>query len=169
MLDNAAYGLELRGLTRTNARRTAQEYLSLVGLEEFASSYPYELSGGMQQRVNLARALGVQPNVLLFDEPLSSLDAQTRDVMMWEIQRLWLKHQTTVLYITHQISEALSLASRVIVLSARPARILEIISVPAPYPRKRSSQRTPQFLDLEQHMWELLRREISPMASTADE
>lgn len=116
---NVTYGLELHGLPQRQARQRAQPWIELVGLGGFAESYPRELSGGMQQRVNLARALAVQPELLLFDEPLSALDAQTREVMQVELQRIWLETRCSALYVTHQIDEAIFLADKVVVLSAR--------------------------------------------------
>lgn len=153
---NIAYGLELRGSAARTAQQIAEEYLALVGLRDFSESYPHELSGGMQQRVNLARALAVRPRILLFDEPLAALDAQTRDSMQWEIQRLWQQEQTTALYVTHQISEALFLADRVLVLSGRPGRLIEIVRVNQPRPRQFRTRRDPQFMELEDHIWDLL-------------
>lgn len=153
---NVAYGLELQGVKRTAARATAQSYIELVGLHGFEESYPHELSGGMQQRANLARALAMQPQVLLFDEPLAALDAQTRVYMQAELQRIWLERPMTALYVTHNIAEALFLADRVLVLSASPGRIKVDIPVPLPRPRSLSDQRISQFLALEEQIWALL-------------
>jgi NitT/TauT family transport system ATP-binding protein len=153
---NVAYGLELHGLSRREARRRAQPFIDLVGLAGFVESYPRELSGGMQQRVNLARALAVQPALLLLDEPLAALDAQTREVMQAELQRIWLETHCSALYVTHQIDEAIFLADKVVVLSARPGRIQQVIPVDFPRPRPLSLKRQPAFADLTEEIWQLL-------------
>lgn len=158
VLRNVAYGLELQGAARRQAEGIARECLALVGLAEFAESYPAELSGGMQQRANLARALAVQPKVLLCDEPLSALDAQTREYMQAELQRIWLERPTTTVYVTHHIAEAIFLADRVLALSASPGRIKADLAVDLPRPRSLSIQRTPPFLALEERIWSLLER-----------
>lgn len=153
---NVAYGLELQGVKRAAARATAQRYIELVRLHGFEESYPHELSGGMQQRANLARALAVEPQVLLFDEPLAALDAQTREYMQAELQRIWLERPMTALYVTHHIAEAIFLADRVLVLAASPGRIKADLSVDLPRPRSLSIQRTPAFLALAERIWSLL-------------
>ncbi|MFN8492874.1 MAG: ABC transporter ATP-binding protein [Caldilineaceae bacterium] len=153
---NVAYGLELHGFTPREAQRRAQPWIELVGLERFAESYPRELSGGMQQRVNLARALAVQPELLLFDEPLSALDAQTREVMQVELQRIWLETRCSALYVTHQIDEAIFLADKVVVMSARPGRIEEVIPVNFPRPRALTLKRQPTFAALTEQIWQRL-------------
>lgn len=153
---NVAYGLELQGVPVRAARQQAQSYLDLTGLQGFAESYPNELSGGMQQRANLARALAVRPQVLLFDEPLAALDAQTREVMQVELQRIWLQDRTTSLYVTHQISEAVFLADRVVVLSRSPGTVKTIVSIDLPRPRTLHRQRPPAFVQLEDQLWELM-------------
>lgn len=153
---NVAYGLELQGVPVRAARQQAQTYLDLTGLQGFAESYPNELSGGMQQRANLARALAVRPQVLLFDEPLAALDAQTREVMQVELQRIWLHDRTTSVYVTHQISEAVFLADRVVVLSRSPGTVKTIVSIDLPRPRTLHRQRPPAFVQLEDQLWELM-------------
>ena len=158
VVGNVAYGLELQGTARRTAAAIAREHLALVGLGGFAESYPRELSGGMQQRANLARALAVQPSVLLCDEPLAALDAQTREYMQAELQRIWLERPMTAIYVTHNIAEAIFLADRVLVLSAAPGRLKADIAVSLPRPRPLSIQRTPQFLALEEEIWGLLER-----------
>lgn len=154
--DNVAYGLELHGFSRREARQRAQPFIDLVGLADFAESYPRELSGGMQQRVNMARALAVQPALLLFDEPLSALDAQTREVMQMELQRIWLETRCSALYVTHQIDEAIFLADKVVVLSARPGRVQQVIPVDFPRPRPLTLKRQPTFAALTEQIWQLL-------------
>jgi NitT/TauT family transport system ATP-binding protein len=149
VLNNVAYGLEIQGMARHAAQTVARHYMELVGLDGFAESYPHELSGGMQQRANLARALTVQPQMLLFDEPLAALDAQTREQMQMELQRIWMESQVTALFVTHQISEAILLADRIIVLSSSPGRIKAIIPVPLERPRTHRDRQTALFLRLE--------------------
>lgn len=153
---NVAYGMELQGMTRHQAEPIARDYLSIVGLQSFADSYPRELSGGMQQRVNLARALAVQPQVLLCDEPLSALDAQTREYMQAELQRIWLGRPMTTFYVTHNIGEAIFLADRVLVLSAGPGRLKADIPISFKRPRPLGIQRTPAFVAVEEEIWALL-------------
>ncbi len=153
---NAAYGLELQGVAVQDARARVQPYIALVGLTGFEESYPHELSGGMQQRVNLARALAVQPQVLLFDEPLSALDAQTRDAMLMELQRIWLSAPTATIYVTHQIHEAIFLADRIVVMAPSPGRIKAILPVEMPRPRTLYRRRPPEFTMLEEQIWDLL-------------
>lgn len=153
---NVAYGLELQGVPAREARQQAQDYIDLTGLQGFEESYPHELSGGMQQRANLARALAVRPQVLLFDEPLAALDAQTREVMQVELQRIWLHDRTTTLYVTHQISEAVFLADRVVVLSRSPGTVKSILTIDLPRPRTLYRQRPPAFVQLEDQLWDLM-------------
>jgi NitT/TauT family transport system ATP-binding protein len=159
VIRNVTYGLELRGVKQSEAKRRAQRFLDLVALRGFEESFPRELSGGMQQRVNLARALAVEPSLLLFDEPLSALDAQTREYMQRELLRIWQEVGYTALYVTHQISEAIYLADRVIVLSAHPGRVKEVISVDLPRPRALEIKHQPRFNQLVAHIWQLLQGE----------
>lgn len=159
VIGNVVYGLELQGHSLKKAQMRAQALIERVGLQGFENSYPRELSGGMQQRVNLARALVVEPSVLLFDEPLSALDAQTREHMQVEIQRIWLATKNTSIYVTHQINEAIYLADQVFVMSSRPGRIKEIIPVPFPRPRALKLKRQYQFIELENKIWDLLSSE----------
>jgi len=129
IIDNIAFGLEMKGEPMEERHRIALKYLELVGLEAFERSYPYQLSGGMRQRVAIARALANDPKVLLMDEPFGSVDAQTRNFLQGELLRIWCETRKTVLFITHSIDEAVYLADRVVVLSARPGEIREIIKV----------------------------------------
>jgi NitT/TauT family transport system ATP-binding protein len=160
VIDNVIVGLELQGVGKREARRKAERYISLVGLAGFEHHYPHELSGGMQQRVNLARALIVDPQVLLMDEPFASLDAQTREIMQAELLKMWRQTQKTVIFVTHQIEEAIYLSDRVVVFSARPARIREIVRVNLPRPRLLSVKRNKEFLDLADHVWGIIQDEV---------
>ncbi len=156
VLGNVGYGLELQGVRRADAQRRALPFIELVGLRDFEACYPRELSGGMQQRVNLARALAIEPALLLFDEPLAALDAQTRENMQTELERLWLRDQPTALFVTHQINEAIFLADRVLVMAERPGRILTEVPVDLPRPRPPRCRRLPYFIELEDYIHGLL-------------
>ncbi|WP_433528307.1 ABC transporter ATP-binding protein [Micromonospora sp. CA-263727] len=157
VLGNAAYGLELRRVPKREARVRAAAMVELVGLADAASRYPHELSGGMQQRVNLARALALAPAVLLMDEPFAALDAQTRDAMQAELLRIWAGSHTSVLFVTHHIEEAVFLGDRVVVLAAGPgATVREQVPVPFERPRDTALRRTPEFVALADHVWSAL-------------
>src|SRR6267143_4628955 len=155
VLDNVAYGLVCAGVSRGDARKRAEPFIDLVGLKGFAEKYPYQLSGGMQQRTNLARALAVDSAILLMDEPFASLDAQTRELMHAELLRIWNTAKKTVIFVTHQIEEAVYLSDRVIVMSARPGRILAEIRIELPRPRALEVQRRPQFASYADQIWKL--------------
>jgi NitT/TauT family transport system ATP-binding protein len=137
--ENVAYGLELARLPRATIDERLDRYIEMVGLRGFERAYPYALSGGMQQRVGLARALAVEPDVLLMDEPFGSLDALTREVLQNELLRIYQERPRTMVFITHSIEEAIALGDRVVVLSSRPARVREIISVDIERPRTMAS------------------------------
>ncbi|HEY8730606.1 MAG TPA: ABC transporter ATP-binding protein [Candidatus Limnocylindria bacterium] len=156
VIDNVSYGLVCAGVKRSEARRRAQPLIDLVGLAGFADKYPYQLSGGMQQRANLARALAVDSAILLMDEPFASLDAQTRELMQAELLRIWNAAKKTVVFVTHQIDEAVYLSDRVIVMSGRPGRILADIHVDLPRPRALDVKRSPEFVGYEAQIWKLL-------------
>ena len=157
VLGNMAYGVECLRISPTRARDVARPWLDLIGLQGFEHHYPHEISGGMQQRVNLARALAVDPEILLMDEPFAALDAQTREAMQSELLRVWTQAPKTVVFVTHDIGEALYLADRVVVLTARPARIREIVTVSLPRPRDHSLRRAACFGDWEDHIRRLLK------------
>jgi NitT/TauT family transport system ATP-binding protein len=159
-LRNCAYGLECQGVDRREAEKRARPLLKMVGLSGFEHHYPSELSVGMQQRANLARAIAVDPEVLLMDEPFAALDAQTRELMQAELLGIWAQAQKTVLFITHQIDEAIYLSDRVIVMSARPGRIIDDVTVGFDRPRSLDLKRTPAFSDLEQRIWGRLVPEV---------
>ena len=160
VLRNVTYGLELQGTPLRDAVARARAMIALVGLDGFEHYHPSELSGGMQQRVNLARALVMGAEVILLDEPFASLDAQTREFMQAELMRIWEETRRTAIFITHQINEAIYLADRVVVLSARPGRVKSILPVTFPRPRELRVKRTPAFLELEDHVWSLIEEEV---------
>jgi len=162
ILSNVAYGLRCQGVPGKEAHARALPFIKMVGLEGFESKYPYQLSGGMQQRANLARALTVDPEILLMDEPFAALDAQTRELMQAELLRIWAEARKTVLFITHQIDEAIYLADRVVVMSARPGRILADIPVDLGRPRDLRIKRTPEFTVLADQIWDLISRQLRP-------
>lgn len=139
VLDNVAFGLEMRQMDRPERQDLARTFLELVGLSGFEKSYPYELSGGMRQRVAVARALAVNPGVLLMDEPFGALDAQTRNMMQRELLGIWQKTKKTIIFVTHSVDEAVYLADRIIVLTSRPGRIREIVEISLERPRDRTS------------------------------
>ncbi len=153
---NAAIGLEIQGRMNTDEKERLRGLLDLVGLKGFEKYYPRQLSGGMRQRVNLARALAVHPEVLLMDEPFAALDAQTREIMQTELLRIWSASRATVLFITHQIDEAVYLSDRVLVFGRRPGRIQEEIRIDLPRPREMSVKRSPPFTEYVGHIWRLI-------------
>jgi NitT/TauT family transport system ATP-binding protein len=161
VLDNVLYGVELQKQLSTDKKQEAKEFIEMVGLKGYENHYPHELSGGMQQRVNLARALTVNPSLLLLDEPFSALDAQTREFMQGELLRIWSETKKTSLFITHQIDEAVFLADRVFVFGARPGRVVEVIDVNIPRPRNLHVKRSPEFVDLVDHIWSIIEKESS--------
>lgn len=173
VLENVIYGLECIGVRKREARERARHFIDMVGLAGFEKAYPHELSGGMQQRVNLARALVMDPKILLMDEPFAALDAQTREAMQEELLRIWKKAAKTVLFITHQIDEAVFLSDRVIVFSARPGRLRADIKVELERPRSLRIKRDPRFHALEDRIWSLIQSgadapEPEPAPSRAD-
>ena len=157
---NVMYGLDLQGqLSKPERRERARALVELVGLSGFAEHYPHELSGGMRQRVNIARALVMNPQLLLLDEPFAALDAQSREFMQFELLKILARAKTTALFITHQINEAVFLSNRVVVMSARPARIKEIIDVDLPPARTLAMKHEASFLELERRIWRLIEQE----------
>ena len=157
---NIAYGLELQGkLTRREMRERAGALVELVGLAGFAEHYPNELSGGMRQRVNIARALAMEPELLLLDEPFAALDAQTREFMQFELKKILVRARSTALFVTHQIGEAVFLSDRVAVFSARPARIKETIDIDLPQARTLDLKHQAPFIELERRVWRLIEQE----------
>ena len=157
---NVKFGLKLRGVKEPELSVIADKYIRLVGLEEFGDSYPKELSGGMKQRVAIARAYAVNPEILLMDEPFGALDAQTRTQLQTELLETWEKEKKTCFFITHDVEEAIILAQRVVIMSARPGRVKEIVPVNIPYPRTQETKMTKEFLDLKVHVWGQVYREF---------
>jgi NitT/TauT family transport system ATP-binding protein len=157
---NIELGLELKRTSAAKRRAIAERLVSLVGLAGFENHYPHELSGGMKQRVGLARALATDPDVLLMDEPFAALDAQTRDLMQVELLRIWREARKTVLFVTHQIDEAIYLSDRVMVMSKRPGRAKKSFAVPLSRPREYEMRVTPEFNDLKLEIWNTLKDEI---------
>lgn len=156
-LENVAFGLEAAGVAKAERMERAREYLDKVGLSQFEKSLPHELSGGMQQRVGIARAFAINPKILLMDEPFGALDVQTRDVMQDQLLDIWQSDQKTVLFVTHGIEEALYLADRVLVFSPRPARVVMELKVPFARPRNEDIRTSPDFLDLRKQISEVLK------------
>ncbi|NLW82510.1 MAG: ABC transporter ATP-binding protein [Desulfovibrionales bacterium] len=157
VLDNVCLGLEFLGERKAVRMETAMHYLGLVGMARFAEAFPYELSGGMRQRVAIARALATNPQVLLMDEPFGALDAHTRILMQKELLRIWRETGKTVVLVTHSVDEALYLAGRIVVMTARPGRVREIIDVPLEHPRDRSH---PLYASMTARMLDILEEEV---------
>ena len=160
VLDNVGYGLMLAGTSRAEAHASAQRFIDLTGLGGFERHYPHQLSGGMRQRVNVARALAMDPEILLLDEPFAALDAQTREIMQSELLKIWNTQRKTVLFITHQIDEAVYLSDRVVVFSARPGTVREEIVIPFERPRELALKRTEQFGRIVDHIWQHIEGEV---------
>jgi len=161
---NVELGLELRGAAAAERERRGRELIQLVGLNGFERHYPHELSGGMKQRVGLARALATNPDVLLMDEPFAALDAQTRDLMQVELLQIWERSKKTVIFVTHSIEEAAYLSDRVVVLSARPGRRKAEIPVRLPRPRNYEMRLSPEFNELKLAIWNALKEELTAVS-----
>lgn len=157
---NVELGLELKGVASSQREERARELIKLVGLTGFQHHFPHELSGGMKQRVGLARALATEPEVLLMDEPFAALDAQTRDLMQAELLQIWERTKKTVLFVTHSIEEAAYLSDRVIVMTARPGRTKEIIRIHLPRPRDYEMRLSPEFNEIKAEIWSALKEEL---------
>ncbi len=158
---NVELGLELKGIPAAQRAAWGRDLINLVGLNGFERHYPHELSGGMKQRVGLARALATDPEVLLMDEPFAALDAQTRDLMQMELLQIWERTNKTVLFVTHSIEEAAYLSDRVIVMTARPGRTKNIVKIDLPRPRDYEMRLTPEFNEIKSRIWEVLKEEIT--------
>ncbi|MBW7473831.1 ABC transporter ATP-binding protein [Paenibacillus oenotherae] len=160
-LANVEFGLETKGVGRKERKQIAQEYINLVGLAGFEHRYPHELSGGMKQRVAIARSLAYDPEVLLMDEPFAALDAQTRETLQSELLRIWETTKKTIIFITHGIEEAVYLGQRVAVMTSRPGRIKEVIDVPFEARTSEEDLRSnPEFVKIRHQIWDLLKDEV---------
>jgi NitT/TauT family transport system ATP-binding protein len=157
---NAIIGREVTGSIGPADRKRTMELLKLVGLEGFENYHPRQLSGGMRQRVNLARALAIDPEILLMDEPFAALDAQTREIMQTELLRIWERGQKTVLFVTHQIDEAVFLSDRVLVFGQRPGRVQAEVKIELPRPRKLEIKRTAEFVALVDRIWRMIEDDV---------
>jgi NitT/TauT family transport system ATP-binding protein len=157
--ENVAYGLRMAGAPKAEIDRKVPEFIKLVGLTGFETAFPYQMSGGMQQRCGLARALAIEPNVLLMDEPFAAVDAQTREILQFELLRIWDERPTAMIFVTHSIEEAVLLGHRVIVLKGRPSSIHETVSIDLPQPRTRATLREPRFAELREQVWGTLMTE----------
>jgi NitT/TauT family transport system ATP-binding protein len=157
IVDNVEFPLQIQGMRPEARRQRAQEYLRLVGLEDFAASYPHELSGGMQQRVGLARALAIEAEILLMDEPFAALDAQTREFMQIELSRIWAATRVAVVFVTHSLDEAIFLSDRIVLMTPRPGRVDEVITVDLPRPRTYEARAAPEFVELRNYLWNRIR------------
>lgn len=155
--DNLRVALRPKGIARNDARKLIESYLKAVGLSTAGGLYPRELSGGMQQRAAIARTLIYEPQVLLLDEPLGALDAQTRELMKEWIVDIWLKERRSVVYVTHDLDEAIYLAEKVVVFTARPGRVKRIVNITLKYPRDRKDSR---YEELREQLWSLIREEV---------
>ncbi len=160
VMGNVIYGIEMQHRAGRESREVAKRLIDLVGLGGFADSWPSELSGGMQQRVNLARALATDPELLLLDEPFAALDAQTRETMQQELTRIWGETRKTAIFITHDIAEAVYLADRVVVFTARPGRVKLEVKIELPRPRDLRLKREAEFVAYERTIWETIREEV---------
>jgi len=158
---NIAWGLEVQGAPRARIEETVARYLEMIGLKDFAHHYPAELSGGMKQRAALARVLAFDPKVLLMDEPFGALDAQTRESMQEELTRLWERTGKTIVFVTHDIEEAVYLGDRVVVMSARPGRIRQEVKIDLPRPRGLEIKKSIQCHEYRNQIWDLIRSESS--------
>lgn len=160
VIDNVAIVLETRGVSKNEARQRSQQQLAIVGLDGAEQKYPHQLSGGMRQRVNLARALVISPNVVLLDEPFAALDAQTREFMQAELLSIWQKNRATVMLVTHQLDEAVFLSDRVVVLGSHPGRVLDVVDVPFDRPRSLDLKHDPAFHEVTDVIWRLIKDEV---------
>jgi len=160
VFNNVAYGLKLQGAPKEQIADQVPKYIKMVGLAGFEKAYPHQLSGGMQQRAGLARALAVEPRVLLMDEPFSAIDAQTREILQFELLRIWENRPIAMMFVTHSIDEAVLMGDRVVVLKGRPSHIHEVIDVGIPHPRSRDTLKSARFQDVTAHVWDLLMQEV---------
>ena len=153
---NIAHGLEIQGVAKAERDETVRHFVELVGLVGFEKKYPHELSGGMKQRVALARTLAANPEVMLMDEPFAAVDAQTREILQFELLRIWQLRPTSMVFVTHSIEEAVLMGDQVVVLKGKPSTVAEVVQVNLPRPRTRETLATPRFAELREHVWRTL-------------
>jgi len=158
---NVAYGLTVQGVSRRASAPRVQELIDLVGLQGFEKAYPHQLSGGMQQRAGLARALAIEPSVLVMDEPFASLDAQTRDILQLEVLRIWESRPTAMMFVTHSIDEAVLMGDRIVILSGRPSQIFDVVDVNIQRPRERSTVDSERFRVVRDYVWNAVMKDTS--------
>ena len=159
-IGNVEFGMEMLNVPKRECRERAQRWMQRVGLTGFENAYPHELSGGMQQRVGIARALAIEPKVLLMDEPFGALDVQTRDLLQDELLAIWQNERKTVLFVTHSIEEAIYLADRIVLLTPRPAKVERVLSVPFGRPRSEDVKSDPDFVELRREIWQSLKHGV---------
>jgi NitT/TauT family transport system ATP-binding protein len=159
-IGNVEFGMEMRNVPKAQCRERAQKWMQRVGLTGFEHAYPHELSGGMQQRVGIARALAIEPSVLLMDEPFGALDVQTRDLLQDELLAIWQRERKTVLFVTHSIEEAIYLADRIVLLTPRPAQVERVLDVPFGRPRSEEVKSDPAFVELRRQIWQSLKQGV---------
>lgn len=165
VLKNIEFGLEIRGVPPEERRQRALKYLNLVGLNGFENYYPRQISGGMMQRAAIARALAIEPKVLLMDEPLANLDAQTREYMQGELLKIWRETRKTVLFVTHNIEEAVFLSDRVAVFAARPGTVMEVLDIDLPRPRSEEIKMETRFMAYRSHIWDRIKEYVKKAMS----
>jgi NitT/TauT family transport system ATP-binding protein len=165
--ENVEFGLEIQGVAAAERHGRSEALLATCRIADFAGHYPYQLSGGMRQRAALARTFAIDPTVLLLDEPFSALDAQTREIMQTELMRIWEEGRKTVLFVTHQIDEAVFLSDRVLVFARRPGRLQESVEIKLPRPRALAIKRTAEFVAYVDHIWRLIEDDVRASVSEA--
>ncbi|AOY57538.1 ABC transporter ATP-binding protein [Desulfococcus multivorans] len=158
--ENVEFGLKMKRMPKSEREERAAKFIELVGLNGFERTYPHHLSGGMKQRVSIARSLANDPQVMLLDEPFAALDAMTRQVLQEQLVRIYEKHRKTIIFITHSIDEALLLSSRIVVMTARPGRIAQEITNDLPHPRNADVQLSERYLELKRHIWSSVQAEV---------
>lgn len=161
VFQNVAFGLRLAGKSKNEIKDHVMHYIKMVGLEGFENKYPHQLSGGMKQRVGIARAFAVEPKILLMDEPFSAIDEQTREIMQEEVLKIMLNEKKTVIFITHSIDEAVFLSSRVFLMTVRPGRIITDLKIDIPYPRTLETKSLPEFQEYKSIIWNHLKAEVT--------
>lgn len=160
VVDNVAFGLKMKGISKTERHKTAMHFIEMVGLKGFEHKYPNALSGGMKQRVSIARVLANDPDVILLDEPFAALDAMTRQVLQDELLQIYEKSKKTIIFITHSIDEALLLSTRMLIMSARPGRVVTDMVNDLPMPRNAEVQLSPRYNELKSQIWDTVQSEV---------